>query len=235
MVIYEQKEVLVDCLTTRLTDPRGRLSSNTDTQTATAGQTEFTVVTTTGKKFYSITSLTVDSVSKDKWKDYYIDSQNQKVILKTGASLNDSVVITFKEGSTSWIYKDKPREDLSLSSYPRISTLIISGPGTRAGNYKADIENNIHFQIDIWTKEDIGDNSQIFTINGRKYEGDKLAQVIGVQICRVFKDYEDDMYPQLYDAQIITSPRDLPMEDKHQAFHTIVEVEFKTIGLGENI
>jgi len=231
----EPEEVLMEFLRAKLTDPRGRHSTNSESFTATEGQTEFNLTPTSGKKVQAIISVKQNSSLLSKWQDYYIDLQNQKIILKEGASSGDEILVNYKEGTTSWIYTDKPREDLSLSSYPRISILVVSGPGERLGNYQADVEHNIHFQIDIWTKEDIGDNSQIFEINGRKYEGNRLAKIIGYQICEQLTNNENEMYPFLYDYQPITSPRDLPMDDAHQAFHTIVECAFKCINIGENI
>lgn len=235
MVRYTPQEILVETLTNRLTDPRGRLSEKTNTLTATEGQAEFTMSPSTNNKAYSVSSVTVEGTAQTKWADYYIDLQNSKIILKTGATAEDTVIIVFKEGTSSWIFSDKSRLPLTLSSYPRISLFVVDGHGERVGNYQAPVEHNIRFQIDIWTKEDLGDESQLFTINGRVYEGDKLSNILGALVCEVLEDYENDMYPFLYEYTPITCPRDMPMEGEQQAFHTVVECSLKTISIGGNV
>jgi len=237
MVIYDPTEILVEFLRTRITDPRGRHTANSDTFSGDGSTKTFTLTPTSGKRVQYISSVTVDGSTKDKWQDYYIDLQNQQIIFKSAPqSGTNNIIINYYEGSSSWIYPDMPRIDLSSSSYPRISVLIVSSPGERLGRYDASVEYNIHFQIDVWTKRNEGSiDTQIFTIEGRKYEGDKLAYILGNQICQALKRYENDMFPMLYDYQPISGPRAMPYDKEHNAFHSVVEFMLKSIDIGESL
>jgi len=230
MVRYEPKWILADFLRARITDPRTRLASTSDTFTATNDQTSYTLTPTTGKRVHSITAVTVAGVTQSKWGEYYIDTQNQKMILVTGATTGQTVIVTYLEGTTDWIYPDKPKESLAATSYPRISIMIITSPGNRQGKYDADVEYNIHFQVDVWAAE-----GQTFTISGKVYEGDELTHLLGMLVCEVLRRYEDDMYPKMYDYQPITGPRDLPFDKDHGVFRSTVEFKLKTLNLGVNL
>lgn len=221
------KNVLVDFLRKRLIDPRSR-AEDTNTETFNGGSTTFTLTPTSGT-MSCITSVTVDDVAQTKWKHYYIDFQNQKIIFYSDtASGTDNVEITYKQGSTNWIYPDKAKETLSKTSFPRINVLVVGGTGERVGQYNSDVESVTHFQIDIWTKE-----NQIFTIDSTKYEGDKLAEYIAHQIMKAFRNYEDDLHPELYNYTPIGIPRDLGFNQEMECFHSIVEVELKGINVSE--
>jgi len=226
-VFISPKNVLVDFLRHRLTDPRARAES-TNTEEFNGGGTEFTLTPPSGS-ISCITAITVDGSAQTKWKDYYIDFQNKKVIFysATGAGTNN-VDITYKYGSTNWIYPDKARETLSRTSFPRINILVVGGTGGRLGQYNSDVESVMHFQIDVWTKE-----NQPQTINSVKYEGDKLAEYLAHQIMVAFRANEDDLHPELYNYTPIGIPRDLGFNQEMECFHVIVEVELKGINVSE--
>lgn len=231
MVIYTPKEILVEFLRARITDPNSRHTTTSDTFSGDGSTTDFTLTPTSGHSVQAINSVTVGGSTNSKWEDYYIDLQNQQVIFKSApTSGTDNITVSYEEGTTSWIYPDKPRADLSSSSLPRISVLIVDSGGYRAGKYDAAVEYKVRFQIDIWTKE-----NDIETINGRKYEGDRLAQVLGEQVCNVIQEHEDDLHPIMYDYDPITGPRDMPYDVEHQCFHSIVEVGLKMLNIGDNI
>lgn len=227
MVFISPKNILVDFLRNRLTDPRSR-AENSTTEEFNGGGTTFSLSPPSGT-MSCITSVTVDSVTQTKWRDYYIDFQNQKVIFysATGSGTNN-VDITYKYGTTNWIYPDKAKKTLSLTSFPRMNVLVVGGSGERVGQYNSDVESLTHFQIDIWTKE-----NQVFTISSVKYEGDRLAEYFGHQIMAAFRSYEDDLHPALYDYTPIGVPRDLGFDQNMECFHTIVETEMKGINQGE--
>jgi len=224
------KKIVVDFLRKYLIDPRNRAeTSDSDNFTATAGQTEFTLTPTSGKAS-CVTAVTVNAASKSKWVDYYYDERNQKVIFFTGLTLSDAVVITYKRGSTNWIYPDKASEKMSLTTFPRINVLIIAGPGKRLGSYKAPVESAIMFQIDIWTKEK--QDGQIFTIDSKKYTGEALAEYIAFKITEAFEDNEEEMHPALYSYEQAQMPRDLPFNTEMQCHHKTVEFEMKCTEAG---
>lgn len=227
MVFISPKNIIVDFLRHRLTDPRSRAETS-QTETFDGGSTDFSLTPTAGT-MSCITAVTVDDAAQTKWADYYIDVQNQKVIFYSDtASGTDNVSITYKRGSSNWIYPDKAKETLSRTSFPRINILVVGGSGKRIGQYNSNVESTIHFQIDIWTKE-----NQKQTIDSVVYANDKLSEYIAYEITKAFRSNVDDLHPELYNFTLLGTPRDLGYNQEMQCFHTIVEVELKGIDVGE--
>ena len=221
------KNVICDFLRRRLVDPRSRAETS-QTEEFNGGSTDFQLTPTSGT-MSCITSVTVDDVIQTKWKDYWIDFQNQKVIFysNTAGGVNN-VDITYKRGTTNWIYPDKAKETLSKTSFPRMNVLVVGGTGERLGQYNSNVESAIHFQIDIWAKE-----NQEQTIDSVVYEGDKLAEYFAYEVTKAFRANEDDLHPELYNFILLGTPRDLGYNQEMQCFHKIVEVELKGIDVGE--
>lgn len=225
------KFILVEFLRNRLTDPRARAeTSKSENFTATASQTEFSLTPTTGSKLSSITSITDNAVAVTKWQDYYIDWRNQKVIFFTGRTVGHTIVITYKEGTTNWIYWDKPDEKLSKTAFPRIDVILIGGTGKRLGNYEANVESSLHFQIDVWTKEKQSD--QIFTIDSVAYTGEALSEYLAYKIIEAFEDSESDLFPALYGLSVAGIPRSLDFNEELQCHHKTVEVVLNALDIG---
>lgn len=176
-----------------------------------------------------ITTVTVGATAQVKWKDYYIDFQNQKVIFYSNTTAGtNNVDITYKQGTSNWIYPDKAKETLSRTSFPRINVLIVGGTGDRVGQYNSNIESTIHFQIDIWTKE-----NQKQTISSIVYAGDKLAEYFAYEITKYLRANIDDLHPALYDYTLLSTPRDIAYNQEMQCFQKIVEIELKGIDVSE--
>lgn len=230
MVYIAPEEVLQDFLRNNLADPRGRYS--TKTQSFSSGSTTYTLTPDPNSSFGAIEDVRVGGISQEKWKDYYIDTQNFQVIFfSTTAS---SVDIDFKQGE-NWIFQDKPRMDLDDKSFPRISIRATAGTGTRLGTYKSDIENSIEFQIDVWVKEHSGDRGNIFTIGNRKFANDKLAEKISWEVQNVFKNSINEVHPQLYAISVLGIPRLMGYERDTQTFHGVVEINLRSLNTGDNI
>ena len=228
MVFISPKNVIVDFLRVRMTDPRSRAETS-QTEEFDGGSTDFSLTPTAGT-MSCITSVTVGGTAQVKYEDYWIDWQNQKVIFYSNtASGTNNVDITYKRGTSNWIYPDKAKVSLSRTAFPRINVLVVGGTGGRLGQYNSDIESSIHFQIDIWTKE-----NQPQTIDSVKYEGDKLAEYLAHQIMGAFRSYENDLHPELYNYTPIGIPRDMGFDTELECFHTIVEVELKGINVSES-
>ena len=124
MVFIDHKDIIVELWRANIPDPQGRHSSNSESFSATGGQTVFTPTPTAGTPTISlqaVDTVKVNTVLKAKWADYLIDLQTGSIIFRTALSGGETVDIDYQEGSTSWIYPDKPREDLAVSSFPRIS------------------------------------------------------------------------------------------------------------------
>jgi hypothetical protein len=229
MVFISPKNAVVDFLRKYLIDPRARAETEEE-QLFDGGSTDFQITPSTGK-FSAVIEVKVGGQIQKKWKDYYVDILNFKVIFFTNTpSGTDNVSIKFKRGdeNKNWIYPDKARTDLNKESFPRINILIIGGPGGRVGQYKSDVESVTHFQVDIWAKEgyvaEIGDN---------KYEGDKLTEYIGYQILKAFNENINELHPLLYNYNLLSQPRDMGFDAEIQCFHSIVEFELKGLNSGE--
>ena len=223
------KWILVDFLRHRLTDPRARAEdTKTEEFTATSNQTEF--ILTPDTSLSCIISVIDNGIEQKKWQDYYIDLRNNKIVFFEGRTEGNTISVTYKQGSTNWIYPDKPLTQLSATAFPRISVSIVSGTGDRLGQYENVVEGSILFQIDIWAKEKA--NNQIFEIDGNKYSGESLCDYLAWQIIKAFEDYEEELHPALYNAIFRQMPRDLPFNEEYQAHHKIVEVELNGLKLG---
>lgn len=233
MSYINPKYIIVEFLRNRLTDPRSSRShtSKTNNFTATAGQKEFELSFSSGKSYSCISSVTVAGTTQEKWLDYYINFRDNKVVFFYGLTAGQSVVINLKESATNWIYWDKSVESLTKDSFPRIDVLISSGTGKRLGNYEAPVESLIGVQIDVWTKEKA--NNQIFTIDGKAYTGESLAEYLAYKIMHTFEDYIDDIHPALYDYEPTeVPPRTMPFNIEMQCFHKVVGCNLKGIELG---
>ena len=227
MVFISPKNIIVDFLRRRLTYPRSRAETS-QTEEFNGGSKTFSLTPTAGT-MSCITAVTVDDVAQTKWGDYYIDFQNQKVIFYSNtAGGTNNVDITYKRGTSNWIYPDKAKETLSRTSFPRMNVLVVGGSGERLGQYNSNVVSTIHFQIDIWTKE-----NQKFTISSVVYEGDKLAEYLAYEITKAFRANEDDLHPELFNYTLLGTPRDLGYNQEMQCFHKIVEVELKGIDVSE--
>jgi len=227
MVFISPKNILVDFLRVNLTDPRARAEA-TNTENYDGGATVFQLTPTSGT-VSCITSVKIGGTSQNKWKDFWYDVQNEKVIFysNTTAGVNN-VEVKYKYGTTNWIFPDKAKVSLSASSFPRINVLVVGGSGERLGQYNSDIESVTHFQIDLWTKE-----NQIQTIDSIKYSGDKLSEYLAHQVMKSFRSNEDDLFPALYNYTPVGVPRDFGFDNEIECFHTVVEVELKGINVGE--
>ncbi len=226
-VFISPKDVIVDFLRTKLTDPRAR-AEDTNTEIFDGDATEYNLTAPEGS-VQAITSITVDGTDQTKWKDYRIDHQNQKVVFYSPtASGSDNVSISYKQGTTNWIYPDKAKKTLSSTSFPRINIISVGGTGKRLGRYDSDVESINNFQIDIWTKED-----QVFTIDEIKYSGEKLGTYIAYEITRALKQNEDDLHPEFYNYTLLSTPRDRGFDSELQCYHKVVEIEVKGINVGE--
>lgn len=227
MVYISPKNIIVDFLRHRLTDPRVRAETS-QTEEFNGGGKTFSLTPDAGT-ISCITLVTVDGTTQTKWDDYYIDPQNQKVIFysNTAAGTNN-VDITYKRGTSNWIYPDKAKKTLSKTSFPRMNVLVVGGTGKRVGQYDSNIESSIHFQIDIWSKE-----NQKQTIDSVVYANDKLAEYLAYEVTKAFRAYENDLHPALYNYTLLGTPRDMGYNQEMQCFHMIVEIELKGIDVSE--
>ena len=227
----DSEDILTDFLRSRLTDPRNR-AEDTETQTfnPSLDDTDITLANPTTGSISCITGVTIDGTDSKKWKNYYWDYQNKKLTFFSGFAGTEEVIITYKYGSSNWIYSDKPDENLSSSSFPRISIFTVSGSGQRLGNYEAPMESNVLLQVDLWVKE-----NYIATYDSRKYSNNYLSRYLGNEIIKQLSENEDELFPVLYDFRIVSNPRPAPYSYEYQAFHSVIELSFNGISVGRLI
>ena len=231
MVEYyiDPEDVISDFLRVNLSDPRSRAeTTNTNTFSATAGQTEFTI-SQSESTVQCITQVTVNSVIKKKWVDYFWDYQNYKITFFTALSLNDAVIVTFKYGSTNWIYSDKPKDSLSAISFPRIEIFSTGSPSEKIGNYDAPVHSEPSIQIDCWAR-----TGYQATINGKIYSNEYLGRYLANQIKFALEDNEETLFGIFYEYNL-NGPRAAPYSKEFVSYHSVIDVTFQGTGVGRII
>jgi len=123
--IYEREQELLDYFRNNQVDPEDRSKTSTETFTASESQTTFWLTNVFVKNVRD--TITVGGVTKYKGSDYtvtYGEGKNKtKVVLSTGASLGDAVVIIYDFGK-SMIEREFSRTDVLL---PRIVMMFLTG------------------------------------------------------------------------------------------------------------
>jgi hypothetical protein len=164
--IHKPKDVLVEFLRTYYKEPSrtidgsavsDRHTNYSDTFSATAGQTDFTV---TKPKLLCVNSVTINSTAKTKYVDYNIDLRNNKIVLVSGAALNDSVVVDYdyNTNAVSWIFAANPEihtSGLARTDYPRVVVDIITQTAEYLGFNTLRQLDVVEFTIDIAIKEGV--------------------------------------------------------------------------------
>jgi len=124
--LYERERDLLDYIRNNLEDPESRGTDVTDESfTATAGQTEFILANTLVKNVAD--TITVEGVTKRKGYDFTVEygegSATTTVTLKVGATLNDTVLISYHYGP-SIVEREFSRTDVLL---PRAIMMFLTG------------------------------------------------------------------------------------------------------------
>ncbi len=222
-------DIVAEFLRARLTDPRDRYTSDSDTFTATASQTVFTLTPTNASELVrAITSVTVAAVTQKKWQEFTIDLKAPNITQLTGVTENDEVIVSYftSASGTEWIYPGMPIGTMTASKFPRISVQVIDITGERAGPVNAEMIDTVHFQIDTWTKE-----KYTTTISSEFYSEQKLADYLGTKVKEAFADNVDDLYPKLYDYVRLAFGQ-MPFEEKTHTFRHKQEITLNGIDVG---
>jgi hypothetical protein len=125
---YKLKEELIIFFRKKLTDPLSRGAIKTSTQSGTGSKIKFDLPDDDVK---FIDCIYVNGTLQTNYTGYYVDyndaSQlsNPVVYFLTPPTNGAIVEIRYSYGQ-SWIYPDTPRNDLSISSYPRVNVNFIS-------------------------------------------------------------------------------------------------------------
>jgi len=150
------------------------------------------------------------------------------ITLLTGATTGQTVVVSYSTSASGseWIYPGMPIGTMAASKFPRISIQLINMTSDRAGPVTAPMADNVHFQIDTWTKECYSK-----TISSEFYSEQKLADYLGTRIKEAFADNVDDLYPKLYDYVGVAFGQ-MAFEEKTHTFRHKQEITLNGIDLG---
>ena len=227
--LKKPEDIIAEFLRAKITDPRSRYTADSDTFSATSGQTLFTLTPTTATNLVrTITSVTVAAGSQKKWQEYTIDLKAPAITLLTGATTGQEVIVSYSTSASGseWIYPGMPIGTMAASKFPRISVQIINMTSDRAGPYSAPLKDEVHFQIDTWTKEGYSK-----TISGEFYTEQKLADYLGERVKEAFADNIDDLYPKLYNYVGVAFGQ-MPFEEATHTFRHKQENTLNGIDLG---
>jgi len=226
----DPEDIISDFLRVYLTDPKARAeATESQTFTPTIGTTVITLAAPTSGSISCITATTIDASTDGakKWQNFYWDYQTRKLTFYDAFAGTEEVIITYKYGTTNWIYSDKVDEELSATSFPRISIFMVSSSGDRMGQYEAPVESSPILQIDVWSKD-----GYVATIDSRTYSNNYLTRYLGNRITRAFEKYVSSFFPVLYNYNVISGARAAPYSIEYQAFHSIVEVNLNGLRIG---
>jgi hypothetical protein len=221
--LSEPEDIIVEFLRANVTEVTrvglsNRQSNDTQTFSATASQTEFTI--TDNSSVVCINEVTKNGSKLYKYIDYDIDTDNAKVTLDTGATLGDSLVIDYDYSST-WIYPDKPRDDLTKASYPRISVVPLTESQTQRGISDDYYYFNYTMQIDVLAYKE-----QLCTIDSETKEGQEVVNHIARDILTQIKTkWRDEMRTKLFNFNIIAN-NPAPFNESQNQFRRIIEISF---------
>ena len=229
-VLKDPEDILVEFLRSKITDPRGRYTSETDYFVATQGQTIFTLTPATSSYLVRcITQINKNGNKLLKWQDYNVDLTGKRIVLTNGATSLDEVNVTYSSSASGeeWIYPDFPIATLGQSKFPRISIMTVNMTSDRQGGNHSSYLNRIQFQIDVWVK----DNYE-YVYNSHNYNKQELANHLGFKVMLSFKDGIDDLYTKLFDEDgLAFGP--FPYDDETQTFRHKQELALSSINAGE--
>lgn len=123
--IYERERDMLDYIRNNLVDPSSRGFSKTDTFTATAGQTVFTLTNTLVKNVADTITINGTTVRKGYFYtvQYGEGSDSTTVTLTNAATVGDIIVVTYHAGP-SMVEREFSRTDVLL---PRVIMMFLTG------------------------------------------------------------------------------------------------------------
>ncbi len=234
MPVYSSDDAMADFLTAHLNDPRGRLSTETLNKTGDGSTTDFSITPSTGVT-RAVTEVREAGTAVDKWGDYLNDLRAQTVRFFSAPANNDSVDIDVKHGDTNWIFTDRPRIDLNASSYPRLAVLMSQSPGTRNGTDEAPMQYTIEFRVEAYATEADNTDDQIFTVDGRDYEGARLVKHMLQKVLRAVEDNEPELQPLLYNAVPTGGINDIRHDPERDVMRGNCTFSMKRLSIGESL
>jgi len=220
----DSKNIIVNLLRSKITDPRSRCetSDSTNTMTGDGSTNTYNLTFTGGNKAYSITSVTGDASELKAFVDYTFDLQNKTITINT--TLNVAYIVTCKVGKTNWIFPDLNRKKITKpEDYPRINVEKVSTTGVREGNYTSNVYKTTTYMIHLWNKEKYKK-----AIDGITYSGDSLADYFSKKVISVFEDDINELYPRLGNFDLNNNIQAVWIPES-QLWHSVVDISLDEI------
>ncbi|MFW5889468.1 MAG: hypothetical protein ACOCUD_03710 [Bacillota bacterium] len=178
-------------------------------------ETEFTMTDNT-TCFYTVK---IGGVAQIPYYHFDIDYVNKKIKFKTAPETgSDNIEIKYYKGN-NWIFTDKPRDNLTKLSYPRISILQVTEPHIFTGVGTTNTYLNTTFQIDCLSYKDL-----ICQIDSENIEGDKVTRYISRNVIEAFKDNWDTQLIHVVRDWNIINNSNQPFGVEKNIFKKIIEI-----------
>lgn len=133
------------------------VTTDTESLTGSAGLT----ITLSNTIIRNIRSLEIDGVSKYLFRDYTVNWSTGIITLNVALTGGESIEVEYDYGGTEKIYPDMPRDDLTLSSYPRIGIELTSRTTNPFGLYGESWLSDFLMTIYVWNPANIDTYTQI--------------------------------------------------------------------------
>ena len=176
-----------------------------------------------------INSVTVGGVVQTIYLHYEIDIDNKKIKFNAGyipAVGTNNIVVSFDKTAT-WIYPDKPRDELSKSSFPRIGVISLTENSTDMGMGETDTYDELVFQIDV-----VGYKDQKCQVGSDTIADSDVVQYLARDVIKKLKRNRSQLFNALYDVKILNN-YPTPFENDKHIVRRIIEVKFNTTNAGE--
>ena len=227
--ITEPESIIEHFLRTIITDPtRSGLSTRVNSSTVlfTGDATEATFYLPSN--LTCIKSVSVGGTRVTPFLDYNIDIRNAKINFVTPPSVGtDNISIDIQTGK-NWIFADKPRNNLTRGSFPRIAVLKIAESSTPQGMSEDDTYDTLVFQIDV-----LAYKNMLCEVDGEVYEGAQVTSYLARKIKKDFLSYwRTNIKDKLFDP-IFLNINPIPYDEGQGIFRHMIEIQMKAFNAGE--
>ena len=236
MKLYDADEIYVEFLRAEISEVTriGYNARHTNTSESFDGDGSEDTFELSNTQVQCINSVTVDGVIQTKYLNYDIDLNNNKIVFKSGSipgAGTDNVVVDYdyNAANSSWIYPDKPRQELTKSQYPRIGVMLINNPGESMGIGESDRWHSVKIQVDILTIKGLK-----ATINSETFEGQDLVNYIASQVIKKTFDENSKIKNKLEVLELLQN-YPMPFNEETNQFRRVLSFSFQGKNVGDVI
>ena len=229
--IPEAEDMLTEYLRRKLTDPQSRITTVSDESHSPAAAA--TTVTLTNTKLSHIDSVTVDTVTKKIWQDFYITPGATASTLTFDSAFAGTETVLVSYGyitAGNWIYPsmstDNPNE---RAEYPRIAIVTVDDPVAYLGSGTSTMRFYPHISIHaLCTSEGV-------SIDSETWGGRNAARKLCRWAFTTIKDnWRDDLSPVLFDFEPISGPVNVPLDEKYRIYRAKADFRISLLDEGES-